>query len=112
MRLSTLGFKVRGASITEVLRREPPKPRPCSTTLRPPDAPHVAVLHGAVSGFAGVAIWPADKLVEAVDGGRWSRCPHIDGESVACGDEGLALFERIRYRRHDSSVFMWAFDTL
>jgi bifunctional non-homologous end joining protein LigD len=36
----------------------------------------------------------------------------IDGEAVACGDDGIALFERIRYRRHDASVFMWAFDIL
>jgi bifunctional non-homologous end joining protein LigD len=36
----------------------------------------------------------------------------LDGEAVACGDDGIALFERIRYRRHDASVFMWAFDIL
>jgi hypothetical protein len=41
-----------------------------------------------------------------------SRCYIIDGEAVACGDDGIALFERIRYRRHDGSVFMWAFDML
>src|ERR1700731_4821481 len=29
----------------------------------------------------------------------------IDGDTVACGDDGIALFERIRYRRHDASVF-------
>jgi bifunctional non-homologous end joining protein LigD len=36
----------------------------------------------------------------------------IDGEAVACGDDGIALFERIRYRRFDSSVFMYAFDLI
>jgi bifunctional non-homologous end joining protein LigD len=36
----------------------------------------------------------------------------LDGEAVTCGDDGIALFERIRYRRHDGSVFMWAFDIL
>jgi bifunctional non-homologous end joining protein LigD len=41
-----------------------------------------------------------------------SRSRVIDGEAVACGDDGIALFERIRYRRHDVSVFMWAFDIL
>jgi bifunctional non-homologous end joining protein LigD len=41
-----------------------------------------------------------------------SRSCILDGEAVACGDDGIALFERIRYRRHDASVFMWAFDIL
>jgi bifunctional non-homologous end joining protein LigD len=29
---------------------------------------------------------------------------------VACGDDGLSSFDRIRYRRHDASVFLYAFD--
>jgi hypothetical protein len=29
----------------------------------------------------------------------------IDGEAVACGDDGLASFNRIRYRHHNHSVF-------
>jgi hypothetical protein len=36
----------------------------------------------------------------------------LAGEAVACGDDGIALFERIRYRRYDASVFMWAFDII
>ena len=36
----------------------------------------------------------------------------LTGEAVACGDDGIALFERIRYRRHDGGVFMWAFDII
>jgi bifunctional non-homologous end joining protein LigD len=28
------------------------------------------------------------------------------------GNDGIALFERIRYRRHDDTVFMWAFDLI
>ena len=34
----------------------------------------------------------------------------IDGEAVACDDRGLAVFDRIRYRRNDASVFLYAFD--
>jgi ATP-dependent DNA ligase len=34
------------------------------------------------------------------------------GRAVACGEDGIALFERIRYRRHDASAFMWAFDII
>jgi bifunctional non-homologous end joining protein LigD len=41
-----------------------------------------------------------------------SRSCIIDGEAVACSDDGIALFERIRYRRFDSSVFMYAFDLI
>ena len=36
----------------------------------------------------------------------------IDGEAVACDDKGLAVFDRIRYRRNDASVFLYAFDLL
>jgi bifunctional non-homologous end joining protein LigD len=50
-------------------------------------------------------------IVEALARLR-SRSCIIDGDAVACGDDGIALFERIRYRRHDASVFMWAFDII
>jgi bifunctional non-homologous end joining protein LigD len=36
----------------------------------------------------------------------------VDGEAVACGDDGVPSFERIRYRRHDASVFLYAFDLI
>ena len=36
----------------------------------------------------------------------------IDGEAVACGDDGIASFDRIRYRRHDAGVFLHAFDLI
>ena len=36
----------------------------------------------------------------------------IDGEAVACDADGLALFERLRGRRHDASVFLYAFDLI
>jgi len=36
----------------------------------------------------------------------------IDGEAVACGDDGIASFDRIRYQRHDASVFLYAFDLI
>ena len=36
----------------------------------------------------------------------------IDGEAVSCGDDGITLFERIRYKRHDDSVFLYAFDRI
>src|SRR5882724_10010173 len=41
-----------------------------------------------------------------------SRFCIIDGEAVACDDNGLALFERIRYRQHDGDVCLYAFDLI
>jgi ATP-dependent DNA ligase len=36
----------------------------------------------------------------------------MDGEAVACGDNGVAVFERLRSRREDRFVFLSAFDLL
>ncbi len=41
-----------------------------------------------------------------------SRSCIIDGEAVAFNDNGLASFDRIRYRRHDATVFLYAFDLI
>jgi bifunctional non-homologous end joining protein LigD len=41
-----------------------------------------------------------------------SRSCIIDGEAVACDHNGLASFERIRYRQHDGDVFLYAFDLI
>jgi bifunctional non-homologous end joining protein LigD len=38
-----------------------------------------------------------------------SRSCIIDGEAVGCDDNGVASFNRIRYRRHDESIFLYAF---
>ena len=50
-------------------------------------------------------------IVEAVAKLRSQSCI-IDGEAVACDEDGLASFDRIRYRRYDETVFMWAFDLI
>jgi bifunctional non-homologous end joining protein LigD len=36
----------------------------------------------------------------------------IDGEAVACDADGLPIFDRLRYRRDDRRVFLYAFDLL
>jgi bifunctional non-homologous end joining protein LigD len=41
-----------------------------------------------------------------------SRSCIIDGEAVACGEDGVASFDRIRCRRHDGGVFLYAFDLI
>jgi bifunctional non-homologous end joining protein LigD len=43
-------------------------------------------------------------IIEALASLRSRSCT-IDGEAVACGDNGVASFDRIRYRRHDGDVF-------
>jgi bifunctional non-homologous end joining protein LigD len=50
-------------------------------------------------------------IVEALAKVR-SRSCIIDGEAVACGGDGISSFDLIRYRQHDASVFMFAFDLI
>jgi bifunctional non-homologous end joining protein LigD len=50
-------------------------------------------------------------IVEALARLR-SRSCIIDGEAVACDGTGIAQFNRIRYRRYDATVFLYAFDLL
>jgi hypothetical protein len=33
-------------------------------------------------------------------------------EAVCCDDKGVPSFDRIRYHRHDGSVFLYAFDLI
>ena len=48
-------------------------------------------------------------IVEALVG-LHSRSCILDGEAAACDDNGMACFDRLRYRRHD--VFLYAFDLI
>src|ERR671937_3269759 len=41
-----------------------------------------------------------------------SRSCIIDGEAVSCDDNGVTSFNRVRYRRHDESIFLYAFDLI
>ena len=50
-------------------------------------------------------------IVEALARLRVGSCI-VDGEAVACGDDGIACFELIRRWDSDQSVFMWAFDLI
>jgi len=50
-------------------------------------------------------------IVQAVNTLKVRSCL-IDGEAVACNERGLAVFDRLRYRRADGSVFLYAFDLL
>jgi bifunctional non-homologous end joining protein LigD len=50
-------------------------------------------------------------IVEALERLR-SRTCIIDGEAVCCDDNGVPSFDRIRYRRYDAIVFLYAFDLI
>jgi bifunctional non-homologous end joining protein LigD len=50
-------------------------------------------------------------IVEALARLR-SRSCIIDREAVACGDDEIASFDRIRHQHHDGSMFLFAFDLI
>jgi ATP-dependent DNA ligase len=50
-------------------------------------------------------------IVEALARLRCRSCI-IDGEAVVCDENGMARFDRIRYRRHDADAFIYAFDLI
>ena len=50
-------------------------------------------------------------IVEAVSRLR-ARSIILDGEAVACGDNGIPNFDRLRYCHHDDSVLLCAFDLI
>jgi bifunctional non-homologous end joining protein LigD len=41
-----------------------------------------------------------------------SRSCIIDGESVACDDNGVASFDLMRHQRANESIFLYAFDLI
>ena len=50
-------------------------------------------------------------IVEAIDALR-SRTVILDGEAVAIDDDGRSNFDRLRHRRHDEAVLLYAFDLI
>ena len=50
-------------------------------------------------------------IVEALAALR-SRSVIIDGEAVACEKDGMPNFDRLRYHRDDTNVFLYAFDLI
>ena len=51
-------------------------------------------------------------LIADAAGALGVRSCLIDGEAVACDGDGLPVFDRLRYRRQDAAVFLFAFDLL
>ena len=50
-------------------------------------------------------------IVEAITALR-SRSVILDGEAVALDDDGRSNFDRLRHRRHDDAVLLYAFDLI
>jgi len=44
--------------------------------------------------------------------GLRARSCILDGEAVACDDNGVASFELVRHQRANGSVFLYAFDLI
>jgi bifunctional non-homologous end joining protein LigD len=51
-------------------------------------------------------------LIAAAAGALRTRSFLLDGEAVACDGNGVPVFERLRYRRQDGRVFLYAFDLI
>jgi bifunctional non-homologous end joining protein LigD len=51
-------------------------------------------------------------LIAQAAGALKLRSVLLDGEAVACDGEGLPCFDRLRHRRQDGAVFLFAFDLL
>jgi bifunctional non-homologous end joining protein LigD len=51
-------------------------------------------------------------LIAEAAGALRARSFLIDGEAVACDRDGVPSFDRLRYRRGDGAVFLYAFDLI
>jgi bifunctional non-homologous end joining protein LigD len=51
-------------------------------------------------------------LIAEAAGALQVRSFLIDGEAVACDQDGMPSFDRLRYRHQDGAVFLFAFDLL
>src|SRR5262245_30417324 len=51
-------------------------------------------------------------LIAAAAGALKVRSCLLDGEAVACEGDGMPSFDRLRYRRADGAVFLFAFDLI
>jgi hypothetical protein len=68
--------------------------------------------HVRLYGRLGNSLTERFPLIVQALLGLGSRSCIIDGEAVCCDDTGVPSFNRIRYRRDDGSVFLYAFDLI
>jgi ATP-dependent DNA ligase len=60
--------------------------------------------------IAAPLLWAIQSF--GADQVRPSRSCIIDGEAVACDDNGVALFDLVRHHRANDSLFLYAFDLI
>jgi bifunctional non-homologous end joining protein LigD len=63
-------------------------------------------------GRSGDDLTQRFPLIVGAIAGLGARSCIIDGEAVACGDDGIACFDLIRRSETNESAFMWAFDLI
>jgi bifunctional non-homologous end joining protein LigD len=107
--------------LVATLRIEPCLPSPGDRPPSVPDWVHEIKLDGSRMMVgrdrAGVRLltsngynWTARfPLIGEAAGMLRARSFLIDGEAVACDGDGLPVFDRLRYRRQDGRVFLFAF---
>jgi bifunctional non-homologous end joining protein LigD len=61
------------------------------------------------NGIDWMARYP---LIATAAGALPARSFLLDGEAVACDCDGMPVFDRLRYRRQDGRVFLYAFDLI
>jgi bifunctional non-homologous end joining protein LigD len=105
-------------------RFQPCLPRPAKQPPAGPDWIHEIKHDGfriiAQRDAAGVRLVTrkgfdlADRFILAATAiaGLPARSCVIDGEAIACDQRGLSVFDMIRWRRHDNTVTLCAFDLL
>jgi hypothetical protein len=93
-----------------------------NSAVRHSRTPGISWMSGTPRGPAGPLIHPqaplvvllpppAPYFVEALARLRARSCI-LDGEAVACGDDGIAVFELIRDWRNGDTAFLYAFDLI
>jgi len=67
----------------------------------------------AVSRIGGSSLNWSSRYPSIAVGGRQARLPLIDGEVVICGEDGIPVFNRLRYGRAiKTEAVLFAFDLL
>jgi ATP-dependent DNA ligase len=66
-----------------------------------------------MSGFTSATLsWPCFPLIVETLARLRSRSCIIDGEAVACDDNGVASFNLVRHQRANEHIFLYAFDMI
>ena len=122
-RFARYASRGRGGALSHMLRRratiEPCLPRPAK---EPPAGPikHDGFRILARRDARGIRLYTRNgynfadrfpRIVEAIESLPVQSC-FIDGEAIVVDENGLSVFDLIRYRQHDSAAVLCAFDLI